>query len=69
MKAKDLREKSETELQTMIGEFEKDLIQFRLKLVTGTVENVRSARSARRDIARIKTIIRQRELAGKKNEA
>lgn len=69
MKAKDLRDKTDNELQTLMGEYEKDLIQFRLKMVTGTVENVRSARSARRDIARIKTIIRQRELAGKKNEA
>lgn len=68
MKAKDLRDKSTEELNRLIGDFQKDLINFRLKLVTGTVENVRVARAARRDIARIKTILRQRELAAK-NEA
>jgi large subunit ribosomal protein L29 len=68
VKAKDLRDKSTEELNRLIGDFQKDLINFRLKLVTGTVENVRVARAARRDIARIKTILRQRELAAK-NEA
>jgi large subunit ribosomal protein L29 len=53
----------------MVTEFQKSLIQFRLNMVTGTVENVRSARTARRDIARINTILRQRELAAQKSEA
>lgn len=69
MKAKDLREKSNEELNGLIKDFQKDLMQFRLNMVTGTVENVRTARAARRDIARINTILRQRELAAKKSEA
>lgn len=69
MKAKDLREKSNEELNGLIEDLHKDLIKFRLNMVTGTVENQRAARYTRRDVARIKTIIRQRELAGKKSEA
>lgn len=69
MKAKDLRDKSNEELNGLIKDFQKDLMQFRLNMVTGTVENVRSARAARRDIARINTILRQRELAAQKSEA
>ncbi len=69
MKAKDLREKSIEELNGLIKDFQKDLMQFRLNMVTGTVENVRTARAARRDIARINTILRQRELAAQKSEA
>ena len=69
MKAKDLRDKSNEELNGLIKDFQKDLMQFRLNMVTGTLENVRSARAARRDIARINTILRQRELAAQKSEA
>jgi len=69
VKAKDLRDKSNEELNGLIKDFQKDLMQFRLNMVTGTVENVRSARAARRDIARINTILRQRELAAQKSEA
>jgi len=64
VKAKDLREKTNEELAGLLGEREKDLVNFRLQQVTGTVENVRAAREARHDIARIKTVLRERELAG-----
>jgi ribosomal protein L29 len=48
-----------------MGERLSDIVHFRLQQATGVVENVRAARSARRDIARIKTILRQREIAAK----
>lgn len=69
MKAKDLRDKSSQELGVLKGEFQKDLIQVRLNMVTGTVENVRKTREVKRDIARINTILRQRELSAQKSEA
>jgi ribosomal protein L29 len=37
-----------------------------MQLATGVVDNVRGAREARRDIARMKTILRERELAAAK---
>lgn len=66
MKASEIRELSERELRQRITEFEMEIAQFRLQQVTGVVENVRAARNARRNIARIKTVLRERELAGAK---
>mgnify|MGYP006293195349 CR=1 FL=1 len=43
-----------------------DIVNFRLQLATGVVENCRRAREARRDIARIKTILKERELVAAK---
>lgn len=63
MQAKDLRDKNNEELLALLEERKKELINFRLKLVTGVVDNVRAGRLARKDIARIKTILRERELA------
>jgi large subunit ribosomal protein L29 len=65
MKAKELREMSAAQLGDLLEKTERDIMKFRLDLITGQVENVRAARNARRNIARIKTIIREREAAGK----
>jgi large subunit ribosomal protein L29 len=70
VKAKDLREKTNEELLGLMAERERHLVEFRLQMVTGTVENVRTARASRHDIARIKTVLRERELAaGQPNKA
>jgi len=70
VKAKDLREKTNEELLGLMAERERHLVEFRLQMVTGTVENVRTARDSRHDIARIKTVLRERELAaGQPNKA
>ena len=63
VKARDLRDLSDNELQEQLKERRDDLIAFRLQMTTGSVENVRAARNARRDIARILTVIREREQA------
>ena len=39
-----------------------------MQVATGVVENVRAARTARRDIARIKTILRERDIAEAKGK-
>lgn len=62
MKASELRELTGDELSQRLRERCDDLHTFRMQMATGTVDNVRAARGARRDIARIKTILRQREL-------
>lgn len=66
MKAKELKEKTDAELRALLQQCEDNVISFRLKQATGIVENVHSARSARKDIARIKTVLRDREIAAKK---
>ncbi len=63
MKATDLRELTDDELRQRLRERTDDLFSYRMQLATGTVENVRATRNARHDIARIKTLLRERELA------
>jgi len=53
---------TDNELEQRLGERRDDLMTFRMQMVTGVVDNVRAAREARRDIARIKTVLREREL-------
>jgi large subunit ribosomal protein L29 len=70
MKAREMREQSAEQLQQTLKERQADLINFRLQQATGVVENVRAAREARKDIARIKTVLRAREVdAAKKGES
>ena len=60
MNPKELRDKTDEELNQILLEKRDDLMHFRLQMATGVVDNVRSARAAKRDIARIKTIQAER---------
>jgi large subunit ribosomal protein L29 len=62
VKAREIREKNDDELSQLLRERTDALVMFRMQMVTGQVDNVRAARNARKDIARIKTIQREREL-------
>lgn len=62
MKAKELRDLTSDELNQRMQDLMESLMTFRIQVSTGVVDNMRSARNARRDIARIKTILREREL-------
>lgn len=62
MRARDLRERTDEELGQTLRERRDDLVAFRMQMATGVVDNVRAAREARRDIARIKTVLRERTL-------
>ena len=68
MKAKDIRELTSDELQQQLKERNEVLWAFRMQMSSGAVDNVRGARNARRDVARIRTILRQRELAEAKGK-
>ena len=63
MKANDLRERTDEELQQLLVDRHDDLMHFRLQMATGVVDNVRSARVARRAIARIRTVLNERARA------
>ena len=63
MKARDLRDFTDEEIQQRLRERADALKTFCLQLATSVIDNVRGARVARRDIARIKTILREREQA------
>lgn len=60
MRANELREKTDEELDQILVDRTEDIMHFRLQMATGVVDNVRKSREARKDIARIKTILNER---------
>jgi len=63
VKAHELREKNDAELEQLLTDRHDDLMHFRLQMATGVVDNVRSARETKKEIARIKTILNERSRA------
>jgi large subunit ribosomal protein L29 len=61
MKAQQYREMSPDELNGKLEELERHLFDLRSQAVTEKLENSRAIINARRDIARVKTIMRERE--------
>ncbi len=62
MKVKEIRGLKPEELNKQLGEAYKQLFDLRLKLETKQLVNHREIPRLRRDIARLKTIIREKEL-------
>jgi large subunit ribosomal protein L29 len=60
MKAKDLRDLSADEIAEQIRTARKDLFGLRFQHATGELENTAGLRSAKRDLARVLTVARQR---------
>ena len=63
MELKKFREMSEALLNSELVRMKKDLFNLRFQHVTGQLENPIKMRETKRDIARVKTIIREKELA------
>jgi large subunit ribosomal protein L29 len=63
MKAADLRDLADEELRGKLRELQEELFNLQFQLATGQIENVGRIRTVRRDIARMQTILRQRQLA------
>ncbi len=57
-----LRDKSDNELLTMERDLVQQLYKFRFQRATGSMEKPTKAKDVRREIARIKTVLREREL-------
>ena len=62
LKIKELRELSNKELEGKIIEAKKELFGLRMKQSTGTLEKPSKIKELRKDVARMKTIMREREL-------
>jgi len=69
MKAKDMREKSAADLLELEKSLAKDAFQARFKNFTARLDDTSSLRKSRRDIARVKTILRERAKAAPAAEA
>ncbi|MPZ62664.1 MAG: 50S ribosomal protein L29 [Propionibacteriales bacterium] len=61
-KAAELRNMGESELATKLGEAKAELFNLRFQAATGQLESHGRLRTVRRDIARIYTVLREREL-------
>ena len=64
MKASELRELTGEELQTKLTELKAELFNLRFQLAVNQLENSNRIGAVKKDIARVSTVIRQRELAG-----
>ena len=58
----DLRTQPEDELVTKLKEFKEELFNLRFQAATGQLENHGRLRTVKREIARIYTVMREREL-------
>jgi len=61
--AAELRELDDVELEDRLGDYRKELLNLRFQLATGQLDNAARVGQVRRDVARVMTILRDREIA------
>jgi large subunit ribosomal protein L29 len=62
MKAKEIRDMTNEELKLKLNSLKEELFNLRFQVATGQLDNPMRIKDVRRSIARIMTIIREREL-------
>lgn len=62
MKANKIRDLSSKELEQKLLELKGELFNLRFQMATGQLENPMKVKDVRKSIARVKTILREREL-------
>jgi large subunit ribosomal protein L29 len=65
MKPTEIRDMSTDELTARVDQLEEELFRLRFRAATMEIENPMLLRTLRRDVARLRTVLRERELAGK----
>jgi large subunit ribosomal protein L29 len=60
--AAELREADESELETRLAEAKQELFNLRFQIVTGQLDNSARIKTVRRDVARILTVLREKEI-------
>lgn len=63
MKAKDLRDLTVDELKKQLAETKEELFNLRFQNATGQLDNYKRLGDLRKDVARINTLLRERELS------
>jgi large subunit ribosomal protein L29 len=61
--AQDLRQLNDVELEHRLGEAKEELFNLRFQNATGQLDNTARVPQVRKDIARIETLLREREIA------
>jgi large subunit ribosomal protein L29 len=67
-KTNELRNMESEELETRLSETRQELFNLRFQLVTGQLDNNARVGQVRRQVARIETILREREIEAAENE-
>ena len=67
MTADEIREWENSEITARLGELREELFRLKFRSATMQLENPRLIRNIRRDIARLETILRERELAAQRS--
>lgn len=62
MKAKEIRDLTTQELETKVVGLKEELFNLRFQMATGQLDNPLRIKSVKKDIAKTKTILREREL-------
>ena len=62
MKANDLRNLTTAEIEQKVAGYKEELFNLRFQLATGQLDNPHRIREVRKEIARAKTVLREREL-------
>ena len=65
MKGKELHNMTDEELQAKLGELKTELFNLRFRHASGQLENPMTIASCKKDIARVNTVLRERELKAK----
>ena len=63
MKAKDVREMSKAELQNKLSDLKAELFNLRFQMATSQLDNTARVKNVKRDIARVQTEMRARQIA------
>jgi large subunit ribosomal protein L29 len=67
--AQELRQLNDTELEHRLGEAKEELFNLRFQNATGQLDNIARIPQMRREIARIETLLREREIAAAEQQA
>lgn len=67
MKATDLRKMNVADLNKELTELKEELFKLRFRHVTNQLENPQLLKSVKRDIARVKTVLREKEMQNEVN--
>ena len=65
MENAELRSKKAEELNGMVADLKKEQFNLRFQAATGELENTVRVRQVRRDIARVKTVLKEQALGAK----
>ena len=68
MKINKIKEMSSPDLEKELGELKSELFKLRFSLATNGLDNPMKIKEVKKDIAKIKTVLTQRELNGEKVE-